>query len=156
MSYEVHATWIGGYDVTVIPHGYNPGLTNTKYRYLYRLSGLGWRNYRVICIGGHHAIGLSLLMTVYISVKFNCAGKISESLRQQIHSDFWQQSDDGKACFYAQTVTRHTKWRHRNKGEDESRRYYSYVYRLYRVEQLVWACKVFYLTTLNVSQWCVE
>ena len=31
-----------------------------KYRYLYRLSGLGWRNYRVICIGGHHAIGLSL------------------------------------------------------------------------------------------------
>ena len=52
--------------------------------------------------------------------KFKCAEKISESVRQQIHTDFWQQSDDGKACFYAQTVTRHKKRRHRNKSEDVS------------------------------------
>ena len=88
--------------------------------------------------------------------KFKCAEKISESVRQQIHTDFWQQSDDGKACFYAQTVTRHKKRRHRNKGEDVSCRHYSYVYRLYRGEQLVRVSKVFYFTTLNVSQRRVE
>jgi len=88
--------------------------------------------------------------------KFNCADKISESLRQQIHTDFCQQSDDGKAYFYVQTVTRHTKLRHRKKGEDVSRRHYSYMYQLYRGKVLVRVCEVFYLTTLNISQRRVE
>jgi len=88
--------------------------------------------------------------------KFKCAENISESVRQQIHTDFWQQSDDGKACFYAQTVKRYTKRRPQNKCADVSRRHYSYAYRLCRGEELVRVCKVFYLTTLNVSQRRIE
>jgi len=87
--------------------------------------------------------------------KFKCAEKISESVRQQIHTDFWQQSDDGKAYFYAQTVTRHLKRKQRKKGV-VSRRYHSYAYSLYKGEELVRVCKVFYLTTLNVSQRRIE
>jgi len=58
--------------------------------------------------------------------------------------------------FYAQTVTRHTKLRHQKKGGTVSRRHYSYIYELYKGEELVRVCKVFYLTMLNISQRRVE
>jgi hypothetical protein len=79
--------------------------------------------------------------------KFKCAMKISESTRLQIHVDFWQHSDDGKAHYYVQTVTRAPR-----KYGESSRRKFSYKYSMFDGSQLVRVCKVFYLTTLNVSQ----
>ena len=87
----------------------------------------------------------------FANCRFKCATHISELTRLNIHVDFWQHSDDGKAHFYAQTVTKHRKIQ----GGD-TRQKYSYKYSLFNGEKLVRVCKVFYLTTLNISQRRIE
>ncbi|KAK6178325.1 hypothetical protein SNE40_013124 [Patella caerulea] len=86
------------------------------------------------------------------SCKFKCCSKVSHSDRQNIFASFWSLNDNEKNHFYSKTIDRAIKSRNRSKSKDKSRRTFSYIYNLYIEDSKIRVCKVFYLSTLDISQ----
>lgn len=83
--------------------------------------------------------------------KYLCAKKISLQEREEIFNGFWSLSNDAKLNFYDKNTERIEKKRKQTTKKD-SRRLYTFRYYFHVSGEKIRTCKVFFLSTLDVSQ----
>ena len=84
---------------------------------------------------------------------FKCQTKITENERNNIFNKYYTLSEHGKRLFILSTTRKFNIERHRkNKTDANSRRKQSFVYTFQIGSNQIPVCKVFYLTTLAISQ----
>lgn len=85
-----------------------------------------------------------------VTCNYNCSTKISDSEREDIKNRFYKLSDDQKYKYYNEYTERKQTARKRTEKEN-SRRKYSFLYYLPRVNIKEKVCKKFFCNTLDIS-----
>lgn len=102
----------------------------------------------------HNARVVKNLKDCENNCKYLCGKKISINERQAIHESFWRLSNNEKLHFYGHNTERSdTK---RTQTKNESRRQFSFKYFFHINDVKIRICKLFFLSTLDISQRRVE
>lgn len=94
---------------------------------------------------------LKTLKNCEANCKFLCSKKISQHEREEIFKGFWALTNNSKLHFYAKNTERFTKLRTQT-SKEHSRRKYSFKYYFHIADAKIRVCKIFFLSTLDISQ----
>lgn len=111
-----------------------------------RQSGLEYTNTRGNISRGRISVRKCL------NCRFKCSKNFTEAETNQIHEEFWKNTDDDKGHFYDKTTERCLINRERNRHKRQRTKQYSYKYFFKKIDKKIRVCKKFYLGVLDISQ----